>query len=77
MKIIQLPNPPLIVALGASSVSMVTRGVVQATFRAIFFTALTIWAYEEVVHGANWFRRSLGAVVAGCTLYSLAMRLFH
>jgi hypothetical protein len=26
----------------------------------VSYLALTIWAYEELVHGVNWFRRLLG-----------------
>jgi hypothetical protein len=25
---------------------------------------MTIWAYEELAHGVNWFRRLLGATYA-------------
>jgi hypothetical protein len=25
---------------------------------------LTVWAYEELVHGVNWFRHLLGLVFA-------------
>jgi hypothetical protein len=26
----------------------------------VSYLALTIWAYEELVHGVNWFRHLLG-----------------
>jgi hypothetical protein len=27
---------------------------------SVSYLAMTIWAYEELVHGVNWFRRLLG-----------------
>jgi hypothetical protein len=40
---------------------------------AVSQVALTIWAYEEIVRGTNWFRRALGAVV----LVSITIGLAH
>jgi hypothetical protein len=37
------------------------------------YLALTIWAYEELVHGVNWFRRLLGLTF----VILLIMRVAH
>jgi hypothetical protein len=60
----QFPNPPLIVALLAAIVSWVAGdGSIYDVARAIFYVALTVWAWEEAARGVNLFRRALG--VAG------------
>jgi hypothetical protein len=60
----QVPNPPLWVALAAVLVALLTDdgSTVNDLARAVFYVALTIWAYEEVAHGVNGFRRILGTV---------------
>jgi hypothetical protein len=58
--LVQFPNPPLIVALVASGGAHLTRGQGHRVLTAIFFAALSVWAYEESRHGENWFRRLLG-----------------
>jgi hypothetical protein len=60
----QSPNPPLWVALGALVVALFTddAGTVSDVARAVFYVALTVWAYEEAARGVNGFRRALGAV---------------
>lgn len=60
----QFPNPPLIVALVAAGVSWIADdGSLYDVARAVFYVALTIWAWEEVTRGVNLFRKALG--VAG------------
>ncbi len=59
--IAQFPNAPLIVALAASGAAKLTQGTAHRAFRSVFYVALTIWAYEELAHGDNWFRRLVGA----------------
>jgi hypothetical protein len=57
----QFPNPPLIVALVAALVSwMVGDGSTYEVARAIFYVALTVWAWEEASRGVNGFRKVLG-----------------
>jgi hypothetical protein len=58
--IVQFPNLPLAVALLASVAGSFTDGTAHAYARSVFYLALAIWAYEELVHGVNWFRRLLG-----------------
>ena len=58
----QFPNPPLIVALVAVVVSWIAGdGSVYDVARAVFYVALTVWAWEEVARGVNLFRKALGA----------------
>ena len=44
----------------ASGAGHVTHGTAHRLALAIFYVALSIWAYEEALHGDNWFRRLLG-----------------
>jgi hypothetical protein len=57
----QLPNAPLLVALGGLLVAAATHGSVHAYARSVFYAGLAAWAWEELVSGANWVRRALGA----------------
>jgi hypothetical protein len=56
----QLPNAPLSVALGGWLVTAATHGSMHAYARSLFYAGLAAWAWEELVSGANWFRRALG-----------------
>ena len=60
----QFPNPPLWVALAALLTAGLTdeASTVNDLARAVFYVALTVWAYEEAASGVNGFRRALGAV---------------
>jgi hypothetical protein len=58
--IFQFPNPPLIVAgLAAAAARFIDRRYMPLTL-LVSRLALLVWAAEEVVAGANWFRRLLG-----------------
>ena len=57
----QLPNPPLVVALGGGLLAMRTSGSVQTGARATFHAALSVWAWKELTGGVNLVRRALGA----------------
>ena len=59
--LVQLPNAPLIAALGGWLVAALTHGSVHAYARAAFYAGLTAWAWEELAEGVNWVRRALGA----------------
>lgn len=69
--IFQFPNPPLIVAMLAGAAARTTRG--QAARGAAFLSGLAqlVWAYQEIVHGVNRFRRGLG--VAGAAWAGAAL----
>lgn len=59
--LLQFPNPPLLVALGAWLLALLTKGSVHSYARAAFYAGLAAWAWEELAAGANWARRVLGA----------------
>jgi hypothetical protein len=59
--LVQFPNAPLIVALGAVLVAALTTGTLHDYARATFYAAVAAWAWLELTAGANWFRRALGA----------------
>ena len=59
--LVQFPNPPLLIALAGWLVAALTYGPVHPYARAVFYAGLTAWAWEELVRGVNWPRRSLGA----------------
>jgi hypothetical protein len=58
--IVQFPNLPLAVAFLAAGAGRLVHGPDHAYTASVFYLAMTIWAYEELVHGVNWFRRLLG-----------------
>ncbi len=58
--IVQFPNLPLAVALVAGAVASLVSGTAHDYATSVSYLALTIWAYEEIAHGVNWFRRVLG-----------------
>jgi hypothetical protein len=65
----------LLVALAASVTGRLTDGVGQACASSVFYVALSIWAYEELARGVNWFRRLLGAAVLVYIVVRLATAL--
>ena len=70
----QFPNPPLIAALSAGVVARLSGGEVARAAGLISDVALLVWAYEEIVDGANWFRRLIGVGGALVALRPAAMR---
>ncbi len=58
--IVQFPNLPLIVAFVAGEARKFGTGSGRSFAESVSYLAMTIWAYEELVHGVNWFRRGLG-----------------
>jgi hypothetical protein len=59
----QSPNAPILVAFAALLLGwLVDSGTVHDVARAVFYVAITIWAYEEAANGVNGFRRALGIV---------------
>jgi hypothetical protein len=58
--IVQFPNLPLIVAFLASQSGRVVGAGERPYTTSISYLAMTIWAYEELVDGVNWFRHLLG-----------------
>jgi hypothetical protein len=58
--IVQFPNLPLAVALVAGAVAGLVNGTGHDYATSVSYLALVVWAYEELTHGVNWFRRMLG-----------------
>ena len=56
----QFPNLPLIAAFLAGGASAFLDGSEHSYATSVSYLATAIWAYEELVHGVNWFRRLLG-----------------
>ncbi|MEO6509116.1 MAG: hypothetical protein ABIO02_04120 [Patescibacteria group bacterium] len=75
MKIIQPPNPPLIVAISAWIISFIPIEIIHKLGRTVSTVAIIIWAYAELTKGVNWFRRLLGGVVLAFTAFSLFKQL--
>jgi hypothetical protein len=73
--LIQFPNIPLMVAFLAAEATHLARGSAHADASAISYLAMTVWAYEELIRGVNWFRRLLGLAYLGSTVVHLALAL--
>ena len=73
--IVQFPNAALIVAFVAGQAASRAHGVGHADAAAVSYLALAIWAYEELVHGVNWFRHLLGLTYLISTAVHLAIAL--
>ena len=69
--IFQLPNRPLIVAGLAGAFARLADRRYASVARLISNAALLVWALEELVSGANWFRRLLGLAGGGVALSRL------
>lgn len=58
--IVQFPNLPLAAALIAGVAGDLTHGTGHDYATSVSYLALMVWAYGELAHGVNWFRRLLG-----------------
>jgi len=58
--IAQFPSLPPIVAVLAGQAGKLLDGSAHSCAASVSYLAMTIWAYEELGHGVNWFRRLLG-----------------
>ncbi|HTX30459.1 MAG TPA: hypothetical protein VMD09_03690 [Solirubrobacteraceae bacterium] len=72
--IFQAPNPPLIVAVLAGAAARLGNRGYSGAARIVSHLALLVWALEEVLDGANWFRRLLGLGGGGYALSRLLRR---
>ena len=68
-----VPNVPLIAAFVAGEAGTFVHDTEHSFAASAAYLAMTIWAYEEVVHGVNWFRRLLGLAY----VIILVVRLAH
>jgi hypothetical protein len=63
-QIVQFPNAPLIIGFGAGLVARYVHDGAHDYLQSVAYLSMTVWAYEELAHGSNWFRRLLGAAYA-------------
>jgi hypothetical protein len=75
--IVQFPNLPLIVAFLAGEAAHAVGAAEHPYLRSISYLAMTIWAYEELVDGVNWFRRLLGFTYAVVMVVRVAQAIGH
>jgi hypothetical protein len=73
--IVQFPNNALIVAFVAGQAASMLHGAGHFDAQAVSYLAMTIWAYEELAHGVNWFRHLLGLAYVISTGAHLAVAL--
>jgi len=73
MTIVQFPNRSLIIALAAGAAAEFVHGPVRIALVTVHVTALTFWAYGELVSGVNRFWRLLGAGVLIAIVVILAL----
>ena len=69
--IFQFPNPPLIATIAAAAIARLTQGTLSRTAMQFSRLGLLWWSAEEIMTGANWFRRSLGAAAGAYSLATL------
>jgi hypothetical protein len=72
---VQFPNAPLIIAFLAGQAAAHAHGATHPYTAAISYLAMSVWAYEELAHGVNWFRHCLGFAYAVSTVVHLAQAL--
>jgi len=75
LTIAQFPNAALAVGFVAGVVHRSAHGSLHTVARVVAVGAITYWAYQELVHGVNWFRRALGLCILVGTIVGLALRL--
>jgi hypothetical protein len=73
--IVQFPNLPLIVAFLAGEAGRFVHGTEHTYTASVSYLAMTIWAYEELAHGVNWFRHLLGMAYAVIMIVRVAHAL--
>jgi hypothetical protein len=75
--IVQFPNAPLILAFGSGLLAHYSHGREHFYAQAVSYLAMAIWAYVELFHGVNAFRRLLGLAYTISTAVHLASALHH
>jgi hypothetical protein len=75
--IVQFPNAPLILAFASGLLAQHSHGREHAYAQAVSYLAMAIWAYLELFHGVNAFRRLLGLAYTISTAVHLANALHH
>ncbi|MBN3878894.1 MAG: hypothetical protein ACYTXT_30115 [Nostoc sp.] len=69
----QMPNPPLILWIVASLLTLVfTSGKINTVLDFLANGSLFTWAWMEIFQGVNYFRRALGlAVLIAMIVYKI------
>ncbi|MGB3094935.1 MAG: hypothetical protein WBB49_03565 [Microgenomates group bacterium] len=75
MKLLQVPNAPLIIAISGLIISKVPNVLLHKLGATTYTIAIILWAYEEITSGINWARKLLGLVVIFTVAYSLFNQL--
>jgi hypothetical protein len=75
--IVQFPNAPLILAFASGQLASHSHSREHAYAQAVSYLAMAIWAYLELFHGVNAFRRLLGLAYTISTAVHLANALHH
>jgi hypothetical protein len=70
---IQFPNPPLLTAWIAGWAQHFVAATGRLYLTSVVYLAMTVWAYEELAHGSDWFRQLLG----GAFMIILTVRVAH
>jgi hypothetical protein len=73
--IVQLPNPPLLLAFAGWGLAAASGGAAHEIGRVAFTLGLALWGYGEAIGGVNWFRRLLGVGVLVWIIANLAGEL--
>jgi hypothetical protein len=71
----QFPNPPLIAAAAGAGIAAAADGLAHDAARVVVIAGVGVWAWQELVSGANAFRRSLGGGALVAIAAHLAGRL--
>jgi hypothetical protein len=69
----QIPHRSLILALAAGGAAEFANGPARIALVTVHVSALTFWAYEELVSDVNRFRRLVGAGVLIAIVVILAL----
>ncbi len=75
--IVQFPNAPLILAFVSGLVAHHSHGREHSDAQALSYLSMAVWAYLELFHGVNAFRRLLGLAYTLTTAMALASALHH
>jgi hypothetical protein len=75
--IAQFPNRPMLLAMAAAALAARADGATAEGAALVSRLALLVWAFEEIVSGANWFRRLLGVGGGAYIVIALRQWVFH
>ncbi len=62
MVLFQKPNKELIFAACGFAASFFTKGTLHLCALIVFTIFASIWAFQEITTGVNWFRKLLGVL---------------